>query len=144
MRSCYESLGTGLRDKSRSSTNIDYITATDGVITAMGTRTLSLANLGYVADIYGSNANGYYIKFGNGTLFCWGTNTSNYSNYTHVFPTSFVDTNYTITFGVTDSSDFVCYDNGEDDGSEGKETDRVDLKLNVAYMFDWQAIGKWK
>lgn len=50
-------IGTDTDINTSGSTIVDYITVTDGVITAMGTRTLTLADLGYTGA---TNAN-YYV-----------------------------------------------------------------------------------
>lgn len=49
--------------------------------------------MGAVSNIveYGSNANGAYIKFGNGVLVCWASKNNTASNYaTWTYPVAFV------------------------------------------------------
>lgn len=92
----------------------------------------------------GSNANGYYTKFADGTLICYGNKTiSNYS-VTINYPAIFIDTNYSlVTQFVRDTS------LGNNSNSQGLNS--ITTTSCVCYSAYketatvlWIAIGRWK
>lgn len=92
----------------------------------------------------GSNANGYYTKFADGTLICYGNKTiSNYA-MTINYPAIFIDTNYSlVTQFVRDES------LGNFSNSQGLNTmTTTNCVCYSAYSETatvlWIAIGRWK
>ena len=88
-------IGTGTDVNTSGSTIIDSIYVTDGVITSMGTRTLTAANIGAstgaTVTSSGSNSNGYYRIWSDGYKECWRQGTMS-KNSTITFPVAFTTT----------------------------------------------------
>lgn len=95
----------------------------------------------------GSNENGHYIKFSDGTLICRATKSEGTGNSLITFPVPFASTNYqvsidpgyasspnvVITWGAKTVNGFKFYT--VIDGEYTEET---------VQSFDYTAIGKWK
>lgn len=102
----------------------------------------------------GSNANGYYTKYADGTLICRGvigsvtTNSNSGTDTTFSFPATFIDTNYAITITIFNGQAYW----GDIQVSSGnKSTTTCDLTTwnngggtNSGQYFDYVAIGRWK
>lgn len=102
----------------------------------------------------GSNANGYWVRFADGTQICWNhlLQTSSYaansqSSYTQVtFPIAFVNAAYTLTASATPTQTWDFY------GVTGiaRQTAAYAYVFirngPVAQYFElaWQAVGQWK
>ena len=95
-----------------------------------------------------TNEKGTAIKFGDGTMICYGTATMSVSYATIVFPANFIATPnilvslkaststaaiYIVSSNIIGSSSFNVYAR-KNDGSAVTE----DIEIN------WQAIGRWK
>ena len=106
----------------------------------------------------GSNSNGYHVKFGDGTMICYGTTglyppNTQYATGTINLPVPFVDTNYSLDMSAGDSdssgwgaSRFVVIN-----PYYGAVTaSSFQFKLYTSADFDygvsihWRAVGKWK
>jgi len=97
---------------------------------------------------YGSNANGNWIKYPDGTIEQWGRHavTASLGSYTINFPLSFLDNLYTITFGAengTAPSDIYifCYNRSASSINDYLRGAGWSIQTNFV---NWHAIGKWK
>lgn len=126
--------------------NVDgALTAT--TVTAQQTLNCDSSNIwfgGAQCVASGSNANGYWAKFYDGTLICYGNKTiSNYA-MTINYPTIFIDTNYSlVTQFVRDES------LGNSSNTQGLNTlTTTSCVCYSAYKETatvlWKAIGRWK
>ena len=102
----------------------------------------------------GSNTNGNYTKFADGTLICWGTkNFTNVSSYsgsdqTVTLPFNFVNNTYCIQFSKSAGGSYWAETTAQ---SNAKTTSSFRLELyNMGggtlptINICWLAIGKWK
>ena len=82
----------------------NYVT-TDTEQTVNGTKNFSAMPQVNSSPIVssGSNANGYWVRFADGTQICMGFYTADNYNY-HTFPYPFVDTNYVVVKGFVDTT----------------------------------------
>lgn len=87
----------------------------------------------------GSNSNGYYVKYGDGVLLCWGTKSISSNNQSNiVLPYPFKDTNYV----------------GNANGTRPNYGNEAFIPISTSTYkilgetnsnpFRWQAIGYWK
>lgn len=108
--------------------------------------------------VSGSNTNGSWIKFGDGTMECWGiveqtnytfaatTNIFTAQTATFTIPQNFIDTNYVMTgFATNTISDAVWL--GQD-AAKTVNTNRFYFCCHrsgtYSVGFEWRAIGRWK
>lgn len=98
----------------------------------------------------GSNGNGYYTKFPDGTMMQYGLESSaTASSRTLTFPIPFIDTNYTLTGNTIHSTTTSVHGVKV----EGKTTagatlyplyTDANLVAFTTAPINWQAIGRWK
>ena len=102
----------------------------------------------------GNNANGYYVKFIDGTLICYGvvnniTTPANDGISTLItLPTSFINTNYNVSFTIVNGG---AYWSNVSISVNSKNTSNFTLSTrndagydNSNQSFSYIAIGKWK
>ena len=133
-----------------------------------GTTPLSASNLNTMVDsIYsdhaidsGSNANGNYVKFADGTMICYGTDSVTatintawgniYRSTTLVnatYPIAFTTTpSFEITMKAGNSAWLINYQASSNDktASDSYTLSRPESKSSTTYQIQWIAIGKWK
>jgi len=101
----------------------------------------------------GSNANGSYVKFSDGTLQQWGKNTANFTKGYITFPVPFIDTNYgfscpsavepDVSWVITALVDSATIFTNKVYISPIKMPGATDATL-PAGLLRWMAIGRWK
>ena len=94
----------------------------------------------------GSNANGSYIKYSNGTLICYGTATTSDAWVSVNFPVTFI-ANPTVTTGGnsgTAETTTIMIIKTANIGTSSFRTCRIVGSNYDAGKVDWIAIGKWK
>ena len=102
----------------------------------------------------GSNSNGSYIKYSDGTLICRGKGTFSPANgntgvsTTKTFPLSFVDTDYDVTVTIYDGGAYWSW-LAKQVGGKTKTSMTVYAWNNTSYKtetayFSYIAIGRWK
>lgn len=105
--------------------------------------------------VSGSNSNGNYIKFPDGTLICYGHESctvANTNGITVTFPTSFIDTgaagraNYTFIGNVVSGIDYptVYADNIYLTSTNVWLSNAGSSVAGNNIVFTWVAIGRWK
>ena len=103
-----------------------------------------------VAETYGSNANGEYIKFANGVLIQWGAKTGA-NGMTVTLPTSFKINNYRVSMNAhynTNTSIYCVFSEYDSTTSSFKitawdaNTRAASTATNISVL--WIAIGTWK
>ena len=83
-------IGTDTDINTSGATIIDNIYVTDGVITSMGTRTLTASDIGALFDNGSSFATNGYQKLSNGLIIQWGMASAAFNSFvTHSFPLTF-------------------------------------------------------
>ena len=110
----------------------------------------------------GSNPNGNYIKYADGTMIQWGIklnynvgNTAVYGSGTYLmvpisFPVNFVDLNYVVfATGRVTGRIILCDHANDTDTTSATNVFAFDPYNTTIYTmifnkFDWQAIGRWK
>jgi hypothetical protein len=99
-----------------------------------------------------TNSNGTYIKFGDGTLICYGRDTQSGGPRTVTLPCAMYDNTY-IVLGTADSSAFVSYGAVLTMIVKTKTTTTFDFYAGYYYNggtgyytenTNWTAIGRWK
>lgn len=92
----------------------------------------------------GSNANGYYTKFSDGTLICYGNKTiSNYS-VTINYPAIFIDTNYSLVTQFVRDESLGNYSNSQGLNSLTTTSCVCYSAYKETATVLWIAIGRWK
>lgn len=103
-----------------------------------------------VAETYGSNTNGQYIKFANGALIQWGSKTGA-NGMTVTLPTSFNTTGYMVSMNAhyNTNTSIVCilseYDRTVSNfkiNAWDANTKAASTATNISVM--WIVIGTWK
>lgn len=104
----------------------------------------------------GSNANGEWIKFADGTLICWGNGSVNttsgpytagwntsvyYGQPTVTFPSAFRDTLYTLTGNATNRGAVSLL--GFTRTTSTFQAEIVDRQSTSTVQWSWCAIGRW-
>ena len=92
----------------------------------------------------GSNSNGSWIKFPDGTMMQYGVVTIVGSD-TIVYPLDFIDTNYSFT-ALPDNTVYGYCDNGAKTVNSIDMYVKRDINDSNEYSsnINWQAIGRWK
>lgn len=114
----------------------------------------ALQDLVSISDIvdFGSNSNGYYVKFANGTQWCWGDTvfavSGSYVNRNLVFPAEFTDTSYSAAIFPQSVPSAVVYPgaHSKTSGSQMRWTfyGISEVMVSSSVTFTWLAIGRWK
>ncbi|EHR42742.1 pyocin knob domain-containing protein [Alishewanella jeotgali] len=107
----------------------------------------------------GTNANGEFVRFADGTLICTGTTavTSNIDiafeggvrsgGLTQVFPSAFVNQEYRISMTPTARANNAPFSMGHQlsgsPGSFGFQLHAITPQASKTYQFDWVAFGRW-
>ena len=119
----------------------------------------SLQDLVTVSDIvdYGSNANGYYVRFADGTQICWGRTPElslQFNAYGSIFQAP-----YTLTCSAKFANTYIScaasvtlgtgapWANVQTPGVSSiplRVFDIVDRTNSIETVFRWIAIGRWK
>jgi hypothetical protein len=102
----------------------------------------------------GSNANGWYEKYSDGTLICRDNVTGTYgavTTYTFAYAAGFIDTNYTLTFGGRYGSGAAGVPFPIEWNSPARSTmqwsggcAQYDASVWLAHYFGYVARGRWK
>jgi hypothetical protein len=108
---------------------------------------------------YGSNANGEYIKFGNGVLIQWGSHSGTItipnalmggfrsggsSVGVHTLPVPFLNTSYSLELTVSGLSAFGAVHGTKNTTDFDVLWTAVTSQGSAVRSVDWQAIGRWK
>jgi len=107
----------------------------------------------------GSNANGEFVRFADGTMICAGTTAISTAistafeggfrsgGQTQTFPSAFVDQNYRIAITPTTRANSAPFGTGHQlsgsPGSFGYQLHAVTSQSTKTYQFDWFAFGRW-
>ena len=97
----------------------------------------------------GSNSNGSYVKFADGTMECWGRVVSSAYPDTVTFPASFIDTNYRLVVNHLETSIANIVSN---ESPTVRTVAGTAIWSNVGNTgashttgsIEWHAIGRWK
>lgn len=104
----------------------------------------------------GSNSNGYYVKYANGTLIQWGRYTATYAidislsavyrgdQKTITFPIAFIDTNFKMTLSAIAPVNSTYLVDEKTTNTMKFYPIAYASRANSAYSVDFIAIGKWK
>ena len=103
------------------------------------------------AAVYGSNANGYYTKFADGTLVQWGVSgqyaSGNTANVAVTMPLAFVNSGYAVVSNGEVGDDPTNYEVLiviQRNTSQQFTAHIRNATGNYTRQFGWIAIGRWK
>ena len=123
----------------------------DGKIPAAVVRIVGALSDGHIIES-GDNANGYYVRFADGTQVCWGRTAFAVSGAsvtrTLVFPADFADTSYAASCFPEQCPNYPTYAGAHHPQSTTQmiwyfyATNGVMASMNVT--FGWIVIGRWK
>ena len=104
----------------------------------------------------GSNSNGYYVKYGDGTLIQWGRYTATYAvdislsavyrgdQKTITFPIAFIDTNFKMTLSAIAPVNSAYLVDEKTTNTMKFYPIAYASRTSGSYSVDFIAIGKWK
>lgn len=113
----------------------------------------------YYGQVSGSNGNGHYTKFADGTLIMHGRKTqlavpltvaqgTLYRNTSTAmgisYPITFVDTNYTVTFSLNTFLSMVSLNPYTKTTTGTNIIATSSISQTVDVPFEWQAVGRWR
>ena len=147
---------------------VPLIPSTDTLVSGILTFTVYVDAVGNVSSeafsVDGSNSNGSYIKFGDGTLVCWGWGfmpwpSGSSISETVTFPYAFIDTNYYVNVSVagyktTDPASLADTAGVSNAWASFRILTSATMTVILAYttavtsghrcLYSWKSIGRWK